>query len=39
MCPNADAYLSEQISLPRFADLTDNQVDGVVEEIRKFFGA
>ena len=39
MCPNAEAYYSEEISLPLFADLTDDQVDGVVEEIRKFFGA
>ncbi len=39
MCPNAEAYYNEEISLPLFADLTDDQMDGVVEEIRKFFGA
>ena len=39
MCPNAEAYYREEISLPLFADLTDHQVDRVVEEIRKFFGA
>ena len=39
MCPNAEAYYDEEISLPLFADLTDDQVDRVVEEIRRFFGA
>ena len=39
MCPNAEAYYREEISLPLFADLTDDQADRVVEEIRKFFGA
>jgi dTDP-4-amino-4,6-dideoxygalactose transaminase len=39
MCPNAEAYYREEISLPLFADLTDDQVDRVVEEIRSFFGA
>ena len=39
MCPNAEAYYAQEVSLPLFADLTDGQVDGVVEEIRKFFGA
>ena len=39
MCPNAEAYYKEEVSLPLFADLTDDQVDRVVEEIRKFFRA
>jgi len=38
MCPNAEAYYAEEISLPLFADLTDDQVDRVVDEIGKFFG-
>jgi dTDP-4-amino-4,6-dideoxygalactose transaminase len=37
MCPNAEAYYSEEISLPLYADLTDADVDRVVEEIRGFF--
>ena len=39
MCPNAEAYYAEELSLPLFAELTDDQVDRVVEEIRTFFGA
>jgi dTDP-4-amino-4,6-dideoxygalactose transaminase len=39
MCPNAEAYYSEEISLPLFADLADDQVDRVIEEIRTFFRA
>jgi dTDP-4-amino-4,6-dideoxygalactose transaminase len=39
MCPNAEAYYSEEISLPLYADLTDADVDRVVEEIRGFFRA
>jgi dTDP-4-amino-4,6-dideoxygalactose transaminase len=38
MCPNAEAYYSEEISLPLFADLADDEVDRVIEEIRTFFG-
>jgi dTDP-4-amino-4,6-dideoxygalactose transaminase len=39
MCPNAEAYYSEEISLPLYADLTDADVDRVVEEIRGFYRA
>jgi dTDP-4-amino-4,6-dideoxygalactose transaminase len=38
MCPNAETYYSQEISLPLYADLTDDQVDRVVDEIGKFFG-
>jgi dTDP-4-amino-4,6-dideoxygalactose transaminase len=37
MCPNAEAYYSEEISLPLYADLSDADVDRVVDEIRGFF--
>jgi len=33
MCPNAEAFYAEQLSLPLFADLTDTQVDRVVEAL------
>jgi dTDP-4-amino-4,6-dideoxygalactose transaminase len=39
MCPNAEAYYSEEISLPLYADLTDADVDRVIEEIRGFYRA
>ena len=39
MCPNAEAYYAEEISLPLFADLTDADVDRVVDVIRGFFRA
>jgi dTDP-4-amino-4,6-dideoxygalactose transaminase len=39
MCPNAEAYYSEEISLPLYADLTDPDVDRVIEEIRGFYRA
>jgi dTDP-4-amino-4,6-dideoxygalactose transaminase len=39
MCPNAEAYYREEISLPLFADLTDDQVDFVVDQIGAFFRA
>ena len=37
--PTPRRSTSEELSLPMFPDLTDDQVDRVVEEIRKFFGA
>lgn len=33
MCPNAEAFYAEQLSLPLFPDLTDDQVDQVVETL------
>ena len=35
MCPNAEAYYEQEISLPLFPDLTDAQVDHVVDEVRR----
>jgi UDP-4-amino-4,6-dideoxy-N-acetyl-beta-L-altrosamine transaminase len=31
MCPNAEAFYAEELSLPLYPDLTDDQVDQVVE--------
>ena len=33
MCPNAEAFYAEELSLPLFPDLTDDQVDQVVDEL------
>jgi len=33
MCPNAEAFYAEELSLPIFPDLTDSQVDQVVETL------
>lgn len=35
MCPNAEAYYRQEISLPLFPDLTDDQVDRVIDEVRR----
>jgi dTDP-4-amino-4,6-dideoxygalactose transaminase len=35
MCPNAEEYYRQEISLPLFPDLTDDQVDRVVDEVRR----
>ncbi|SDT72015.1 DegT/DnrJ/EryC1/StrS family aminotransferase [Actinoplanes derwentensis] len=34
LCPNAEAFYAEQLSLPLFADLTDSDQDRVVEALR-----
>ncbi len=34
MCPNAEAFYAEELSLPMFPDLTDAQVDRVVDALR-----
>lgn len=39
MCPVAETYSAQEISLPMFADLTDADVDRVVELVREFVGA
>lgn len=33
MCPNAEAFYAEELSLPLFPDLTDSQVDQVVDAL------
>ena len=38
MCPVAEAFYAEEISLPLFPDLTDDDQDRVIDEIGKFFG-
>jgi dTDP-4-amino-4,6-dideoxygalactose transaminase len=35
LCPVAEAYYAEELSLPLFPDLTDSQVDQVVESVVK----
>ncbi|SFB01647.1 UDP-4-amino-4,6-dideoxy-N-acetyl-beta-L-altrosamine transaminase [Amycolatopsis marina] len=39
MCPNAEQFYAEELSLPLFPELTDAQVDRVIDEVRGFFGA
>jgi dTDP-4-amino-4,6-dideoxygalactose transaminase len=34
MCPNAEQYYQQEISLPLFPDLTDDDVDRVIDEVR-----
>ncbi|MEO7753054.1 MAG: aminotransferase class V-fold PLP-dependent enzyme [Terracoccus sp.] len=34
MCPNAEAFYAEEISLPMHAELTDDQIDQVVDAVR-----
>ena len=33
MCPNAEAFYEEELSLPLFVDLSDDQVDRVIEAL------
>lgn len=35
LCPVAEAYYAEELSLPLFPDLTDDQVDRVIESVIK----
>ncbi|MBO0843528.1 MAG: aminotransferase class V-fold PLP-dependent enzyme [Nocardioides sp.] len=35
MCPNAEAFYAEQLSLPLYPDLTDAQVDQVIETLQE----
>lgn len=35
LCPVAEAYYAEELSLPLFPDLTDDQVDQVIESVIK----
>lgn len=39
MCPVAEAYYEQEISLPMFPDLRDDEADRVIEIIRTFCGA
>jgi len=39
MCPVAEAYYEQEISLPLFPDLNDSDVDRVIDLIRSFLGA
>ncbi len=36
MCPNAERFYSEELSLPLFPDLSDDDVDRVIELVREF---
>ncbi|MER6669510.1 aminotransferase class V-fold PLP-dependent enzyme [Amycolatopsis japonica] len=38
MCPNAELYYSQELSLPLFPALTDADVDRVIDEVQGFFG-
>jgi dTDP-4-amino-4,6-dideoxygalactose transaminase len=37
MCPNAEQFYSEELSLPLFPDLSDDDVDRVIDRVRAFF--
>ncbi|WP_326956307.1 DegT/DnrJ/EryC1/StrS family aminotransferase [Amycolatopsis sp. NBC_01286] len=37
LCPNAEAYYEQELSLPLFPSLTDADVDRVVDAVRDFF--
>ncbi|WP_410587251.1 UDP-4-amino-4,6-dideoxy-N-acetyl-beta-L-altrosamine transaminase [Amycolatopsis sp. lyj-23] len=37
LCPNAEAYYEQELSLPLFPSLTDADVDRVVDAVRAFF--
>lgn len=39
LCPNAETYYSQEISLPLFPDLTDSDVDRVIDQVRGAVGA
>ena len=39
MCPVAEDYYRQEISLPLFPDLADSDVDRVIDLIRGFVGA
>ncbi|MFD5243462.1 DegT/DnrJ/EryC1/StrS family aminotransferase [Amycolatopsis sp. NPDC058340] len=38
MCPNAELYYSQELSLPLFPALTNADVDRVIDEVQAFFG-
>lgn len=39
MCPNAELFYRQELSLPLWPDLSDSDVDRVIGEVRAFFGA
>lgn len=39
MCPNAEAFYAEEISLPMHAALTDAEIDQVIDAVRGVLGA
>jgi dTDP-4-amino-4,6-dideoxygalactose transaminase len=39
MCPVAEEYYAQEISLPLFPDLADADVDRVIALVRDFVGA
>jgi dTDP-4-amino-4,6-dideoxygalactose transaminase len=39
MCPNAEAFYAQEISLPLYVDLTDSDQDRVIDEVRRVVGA
>jgi dTDP-4-amino-4,6-dideoxygalactose transaminase len=38
LCPNAEQFYEQELSLPLFPDMTDDDVDRVVDAVRAFFG-
>ena len=38
MCPHAEAFYAEELSLPLYPDLTDAEVDRVIETITDIVG-
>ena len=38
MCPNAEQFYAEELSLPMHAELTDAQVDQVIDAVRSAVG-
>ncbi|MFB6719876.1 DegT/DnrJ/EryC1/StrS family aminotransferase [Kribbella sp. NPDC056345] len=38
LCPNAEAFYAEELSLPLYPDLTDNDVDRVIETLTGLVG-
>jgi len=38
MCPVAEQYYGQEISLPLFPDLSDADVDRVIDVVRRFVG-
>ncbi|QWF80180.1 DegT/DnrJ/EryC1/StrS family aminotransferase [Amycolatopsis sp. CA-230715] len=39
LCPNAERFYAEELSLPLFPALTSSDVDRVIDGVRAFFGA
>ncbi|MBO0840349.1 MAG: aminotransferase class I/II-fold pyridoxal phosphate-dependent enzyme [Sciscionella sp.] len=39
LCPNAERFYAEELSLPLFPDLTDADIERVITNVRAFFGS